>query len=116
MNQTMLSQLQSRIDKRRNYIAEIESNITILKCMRITAKAEGIDMKRHPTYVDAWLALPEAKKHLAVIVADQKLDKRLYGMALCMDDMVRYNRELSAQVFQPVYVLSFDETSKVAFA
>lgn len=79
MNQEMLSQLQSRIDNRRNHITYIEKVIAEDKAIVKYLRDQG-DHGGAKGYHQVFVV--EAKRDLAEVVKEQKLDKRLYGIAL----------------------------------
>lgn len=72
---SVLSQLQSRIDRRRNEITELQD--TIVHCYVELAAAKKEDRSDDATF---WRnAAAACKEDLAEVVVDQKLDKRVYG-------------------------------------
>lgn len=109
MNQAMLSQLQSRIDKRRNHITYIEQLIADDKAVVKQLRADG-DHEGAKGFHQLFVV--EAKRDLAEVVREQKLDKRLYGIALGEQQMIAYNRKLTADYHdlqRKAFILALDK-------
>lgn len=81
---SVLPKLQSRIDRRRNCIRDYEVAIRGTKLYIVDRRNTGYfygDLSEH---------LGELRAELAALVADQKLDKKLYGMALMVAGQDRF--------------------------
>lgn len=84
-------QLQSRISKRRNFIAYVE-NQKESRRETIKAVADFIDV------ADMKANLAQIKVELKALHADQKLDKKLYVMLLAEERESVYWKEFAASI------------------